>query len=98
MLRCTCVGPSKKLRESGYFYMKMWGKSNGTVIKSSINAPNGDPGYKQTAVMISETALCLAFDAGKLPGNAGILTPASACGNALIDRLKERGIDFVITE
>ena len=49
-----------------------------------------DAGYNSTARMILETGLCLLEDdklkqAGLAPG--GCLTPASACGLMLADRL-----------
>ena len=62
----------------------------------------GDPGYEQTAVMIAESALCLALDTDKLPemtrSAGGIMTPSSAMGLALINRLKKAGIGFTITQ
>jgi short subunit dehydrogenase-like uncharacterized protein len=44
--------------------------------------------------MISEAALALVFDTNKLPALArrgGVLTPMSALGDVLIERLKETG-------
>jgi short subunit dehydrogenase-like uncharacterized protein len=38
-------------------------------------------------VMLSQTGLCLAFDTDQLPSVAGVLTPATATGAALIARL-----------
>jgi short subunit dehydrogenase-like uncharacterized protein len=45
-------------------------------------------------VMISESALALVFDTPKLPALArrgGVLTPMSALGDVLIERLKDTG-------
>ena len=39
--------------------------------------------------MLGESALCLALD--DLPETAGVLTPASAMGRVLADRLIEAG-------
>ena len=58
-------------------------------------AAKGDPGYAATAVMLGESALCLALDGEKLPPAAGVLTPATAMGGALVERLRAR--DFVLT-
>ena len=44
---------------------------------------------KATAVMLGESALCLALD--DLPEAAGVLTPASAMGRVLADRLIAAG-------
>jgi len=51
----------------------------------------GDPGYAATSVMLGESALCLALDRDRLPARAGVLTPATAMGIALADRLKAAG-------
>ena len=50
----------------------------------------GDPGYDETAKMLAESALCLAFDDN--PETAGQVTTAQAMGDALIDRLVRAGI------
>ncbi|MGA8980617.1 MAG: enoyl-ACP reductase, partial [Pedococcus sp.] len=54
----------------------------------------GDPGYAATTVMLGEAALCLALDGDRLPAAAGVLTPATALGDVLADRL--RGRDFTL--
>jgi short subunit dehydrogenase-like uncharacterized protein len=41
--------------------------------------------------MLGESGLCLALDLDFLPGHTGILTPATAMGAALADRLKTAG-------
>ena len=51
----------------------------------------GDPGYAATSVMLGEAALCLALDRDRLPGQAGVLTPATAMGAALTARLRAAG-------
>ena len=58
----------------------------------------GDPGYGETSKMVAESALCLAFDRDKLPPHLGVVTPAVAMGNALIDRLQAAGIRFELIE
>ncbi|HLL87446.1 MAG TPA: hypothetical protein VK387_09065, partial [Thermoleophilaceae bacterium] len=57
-------------------------------------AAQGDPGYAATAVMLGETALCLALDGDRLPDRAGVLTPATAMGGALVERLRAAGQTF----
>jgi short subunit dehydrogenase-like uncharacterized protein len=44
--------------------------------------------------MIGESAVCLAKDA--VPTRGGVLTPASAMGRALIDRLEKSGFRFSV--
>jgi short subunit dehydrogenase-like uncharacterized protein len=41
--------------------------------------------------MLGESALCLALDADRLPERAGVLTPATAMGGVLTDRLRAAG-------
>ena len=56
-----------------------------------------DPGYGETAKMLGESALCLAFDEAELPEAAGCLTPASAMGMILTERLRRAGMTFEVT-
>ena len=50
----------------------------------------GDPGYGATSKMLAETGLCLAFDDldGACAKRSGVLTPATALGGALSERLR----------
>jgi short subunit dehydrogenase-like uncharacterized protein len=41
--------------------------------------------------MLGETAFCLALDRDRLPDRAGVLTPATAMGAVLTDRLRAAG-------
>jgi short subunit dehydrogenase-like uncharacterized protein len=51
----------------------------------------GDPGYAATAVMLGESALALALDGNRLPARFGSLTPATALGGVLVERLRAAG-------
>ena len=54
-----------------------------------------DPGYGSTSKMLTESAMCLAFD--DLATLGGIYTPAPAMGEALIKRLiNNAGLYFTI--
>jgi len=55
---------------------------------------DGDPGYAATAVLLGESALTLACDRDRLPDRHGVLTPASAMGDALLKRLA--GVDVTV--
>lgn len=88
-------GPSEQNRRSGWFSMKIRTTTEtGRRYLATVSA-QGDPGYAATAVMLGESALCLALDGDRLPPGAGVLTPATAMGDALVDRLRSR--DFVLT-
>jgi short subunit dehydrogenase-like uncharacterized protein len=59
-------------------------------------AASGDPGYKATAMMLGEAALTLALDRDKLPDLLGVLTPVTAMGDALVDRLRAAGMTLEV--
>jgi short subunit dehydrogenase-like uncharacterized protein len=85
-------GPSASARERGFFNIDIHTETtSGERLRSEIRA-QGDPGYKATAVMLGESALCLALD--DLPARAGVLTPATAMGGALADRLRSAGHSY----
>lgn len=46
--------------------------------------------------MIAESAVCLAQDGAKLPACYGVITPSTAMGGVLRERLVARGIQFKI--
>jgi len=85
-------GPSEEARNNGFFKHKVFTTtSTGARYVGRVEA-QGDPGYKATAMMLGEAALTLALDRDKLPNRHGILTPASAMGDALTDRLRAAGM------
>jgi len=92
-------GPSQKSREKGFFKLELIGVEDGKLRIVFVSC-NADPGYSGTALMIAESAICLALDRDSLPNQYGVLTPASAMGNALIKRLTNAGmtIDFKSTD
>ena len=84
-------GPGAKTRAAGLFRMEIHGRTSaGAAYLAKVEA-QGDPGYAATAVMFGESALCLALDQDRLPDRAGVLTPATAMGAALADRLRSAG-------
>jgi short subunit dehydrogenase-like uncharacterized protein len=83
-------GPSRADRENGHFQIQLLGRHpdrSSANLRLQIRAER-DPGYGATARMLGEAAVCLAKDGLSSPG--GVLTPAVAMGDALIDRLDER--------
>ncbi|HKY57488.1 MAG TPA: saccharopine dehydrogenase NADP-binding domain-containing protein [Aeromicrobium sp.] len=85
-------GPSEEARENGYFTHKTFTTTSTGARYVATVAAQGDPGYKATAMMLGEAALTLALDRDKLPDRHGVLTPASAMGEALTDRLRAAGM------
>jgi len=89
-------GPSAEAREKGFFKIETHARTpTGERYVARISA-QGDPGYKATAVMFGEAALCLALDRERLPDRAGVLTPASAMDGALVDRLRAAGHTYEV--
>jgi short subunit dehydrogenase-like uncharacterized protein len=58
----------------------------------------GDPGYSATAVMLGESALALAVDRDRLPDRSGVLTPVTAIGDVLLDRLPAAGVKLDVRQ
>jgi short subunit dehydrogenase-like uncharacterized protein len=87
-------GPKEQRRRSGLLRMELHARtSSGTRYLCRI-AARGDPGYAATSVMLGESALCLALDRDLLPAHAGVLTPATGMGIALVDRLRSAGFTY----
>jgi short subunit dehydrogenase-like uncharacterized protein len=84
-------GPSEKTRRMGLFRIKIHTRTSAGVRYVASAAAHGDPGYQATSVMLGQSALCLALDRDRLPDRAGVLTPATAMGTTLADRLKAAG-------
>jgi len=85
-------GPDAEQRAKSRFTVTFVGESGGKSVKTTVSG--GDPGYAETAKMISESALCLALDRESLPDHYGVVTTAEAMGRVLIDRLEAQGIHF----
>ncbi len=84
-------GPSEKARRTGFFRIQIHATTSAGVRYLGRVEARGDPGYAATAVMLGESALCLALDRDRLPALAGVLTPATAMGAALAARLTSAG-------
>ncbi|MEV0380101.1 saccharopine dehydrogenase NADP-binding domain-containing protein [Nonomuraea sp. NPDC050643] len=83
-------GPSPERRAKSWFKVTFLGEGGGERVVTEV--AGGDPGYDETAKMLAESALCLAFD--DVPARAGQLTTAAAMGQPLIDRLHAAGLTF----
>jgi short subunit dehydrogenase-like uncharacterized protein len=70
--------------------------STGARYTARVGA-KGNPGYAATAVMLGESALALALDTDRLPDRAGSLTPATALGDVLVERLRAAGHTYEVT-
>jgi short subunit dehydrogenase-like uncharacterized protein len=88
------TGPSEETRDKGWFRMVVDAATeDGRKYRATAAGP-GDPGYAATAVMLGESALCLGTDVLTTPG--GVVTPAVAMGDRLVERLRARGFDLSV--
>jgi short subunit dehydrogenase-like uncharacterized protein len=89
-------GPSREAREAGMFRIRIEGEGRGSDARDFAMGVriegDSDPGYGETAKMLGEAALSLALD--DLPKQGGVLTPATAMGAALLERLRRAGMRF----
>ncbi|GIJ78564.1 saccharopine dehydrogenase (NAD+, L-glutamate forming) [Micromonospora phaseoli] len=83
-------GPNAEQRAKSWFTVRFVGTGGGRRVVTEV--AGGDPGYDETAKMLAESALCLAYD--DLPATCGQVTPVSAMGDALLHRLTAAGITF----
>jgi short subunit dehydrogenase-like uncharacterized protein len=85
-------GPSEKAQKRGFYEIAIHARTSSGRSYTSRVVQKGDPGYAATALLLGESVLCLALDADRLPEGGGVLTPATAMGDVLADRLRARGV------
>jgi short subunit dehydrogenase-like uncharacterized protein len=90
-------GPSKDEREAGFWNFTVVGiMRDGSRVQARVKGDR-DPGYGSTSKMLGESAVCLALDSEKTPNQGGVLTPSTAMGDALLERLQAKaGLSFKI--
>ena len=88
------TGPSEEVRERGYYRVETYTTTSSGARYVATMSQSGDPGYKATSVMLGECGLALALDRDKLPELHGVLTPAAAMGDALLERFPAAGISL----
>ncbi|WP_116451589.1 saccharopine dehydrogenase family protein [Blastococcus litoris] len=92
------TGPSEEVRRKGWFRMTVDATTESGRRYRAVAGGQGDPGYAATAVMLGEAGLALALDGDRLPGRAGSLTPATAMGAVLVERLRAAGHTYEVSE
>ena len=88
-------GPREATRAKGFFRMVVDAGTESGARYRAVAAGQGDPGYAATAVMLGQSGLSLALD--ELPDRAGCLTPATAFGDVLVDRLRAAGHTYEVS-
>lgn len=90
-------GPNQSQRESGFYKLLFFMEfADGRKAKVTVTGDR-DPGYGSTSKMLAESAICLAKD--KLNDQYGVITPSTAMGQALLQRLEDHaGLTFKYEE
>jgi short subunit dehydrogenase-like uncharacterized protein len=94
-------GPTNEQMRTGHFSVRVLGRGTTREGPFTVEATVGaelDPGYGATARMLGESALCLLRDETDSPLDGGVLTPASAIGTPLADRLRDIGFTVTVEE
>lgn len=92
-LKSSGDGPDANRRSQSWFRVRFVSTVGGDPrTRTLTEVAGGDPGYDETAKMLAESALSLAFD--DLPELGGQLTPVQAMGDALLARLQRAGMTF----
>jgi short subunit dehydrogenase-like uncharacterized protein len=91
-------GPKDDLVRRGFFVIEIHARTPAGERRMCRVEAQGDPGYGATSVMLGESALCLALDGERLPNRSGVLTPATAMGGVLADRLRAAGQTFEVAK
>ena len=88
-------GPSERSMDRGSFRCELVGIGERGAQQRGCIASRGDPGNRATTKFVCEAALALVQDAADLPGGSalgGVLTPATAFGAVLANRLRAAGM------
>ena len=85
-------GPSERAREQGHYKFETYTTTTTGARYRATMSQKGDPGYKATSVLLGESGLTLALDRDRLSDLRGVLTPATAMGDALMARFPRAGV------
>lgn len=90
------TGPSPEKRKASRFEVRVIGTTENEQVETVFSG--GDPGYDETAKILSEAAFTLKdkiADGRLVPG---VRTPVEALGQELVDRLKLQGLHITTSE
>jgi short subunit dehydrogenase-like uncharacterized protein len=89
------TGPSEETMDNGFYECRFVGTADDGSKAWAVIAGKGDPGNRATVMFVCESAIALATQRDRLPGGtdrAGLLTPATAFGDVLVERLRSAGV------
>jgi short subunit dehydrogenase-like uncharacterized protein len=87
-------GPSAEVLEHGFFRARILATAGDGRKALAVVEDQLDPGNGATVKMLGECALALA--AGEGDPRGGVRTPATALGDALVDRLRRAGMTITV--
>lgn len=87
-------GPSAEVLANGFFRARLVATAGDGRKALAVVEDKLDPGNGATVKMLGETALALAAGEGNPQG--GVLTPATALGDVLVDRLRRAGMTITV--
>lgn len=93
-------GPSQRVLDSGWFVCELLGLAQDGRRARVTMRHQGDPSNRATVRFVCESALALALEFESLPGGlkrGGLLTPATALGEVLAERLRKSGMAIDIS-
>ena len=87
--------------DQGFFRCRLMGEGEDGRRALATLSFQGDPGNRATVTMLCESALLLCEPRDGLPGGAergGVLTPATALGLPLLERLRVAGLTATVED
>ncbi|UNX56211.1 saccharopine dehydrogenase NADP-binding domain-containing protein [Georgenia sp. TF02-10] len=91
LLDSAATGPDAATQRPGRFRLEVHAATESGARYTVEVGADLDPAFRATAAMLAESALALVHDGDRLPDRAGVLTPATAVGAPLVDRLRDAG-------
>ena len=86
-----------ELRENGHYTVETFTTTTTGIRYRARLSQRGDYGYKATSVLLGECGLALALDRDRLSDLRGVLTPAAAMGDVLLDRFPAAEVSLETT-
>jgi len=89
-------GPTKEQRRK-YWFRHLFVATTTTGEKVYGQVSGGDPGYEETAKMLSEAAICMVNNNNNNNKKVcGVVTAGAAMGMVLVERLRRAGLVFAV--
>jgi len=89
-------GPDRARREAGSFRTDTLTTTEDGSRYAATIAGRGDPGYAATSVELGQAALVLLATRGRPGREGGVLTPAVALGDDLVEALRAQGFTLAV--